>query len=528
MAQDLQSVVRNFDRQQEEQQTAAFAAQKGLPYINLVSYPFVGDILGLIPKAVANQYKIVAFLRSGRTVRVATPDPFAPGLGEAMSELGKGLGISFEPFICSKTSLDYALGRYDQLVAKPKTAPISAHSEDGAKRQSVINSLNDLKQAVDRVSTTELLETLISGAIALEASDIHFEPMANSVHVRFRIDGRLVPALELPEKTYHLLSSRIKTAAKIKLDVKHIAQDGRLTIPLDGEPFDIRVNAMPTTFGQTIELRLLSNHKFLQIDQLNFNPETLQAVIEAVSKPEGLILFTGPTGSGKTTSLYAVLQLLNKPDKKIISLEDPVEYRIEGIEQVQIQPVHEVVNEQSASDEKNRNTQGRNFAGFDFAEALKAALRQDPDIIMVGEIRDKETAEIAVNASLTGHMVMSTLHTNSAAAAFARLIQMGVPKYLLADAITLVVAQRLVRRLCESCNGAKCERCNQTGFHGRLLISEHYQPDSQTVELIKREATLGEFEKHFQELGNKSLLQDGLEKVAQSLTTEEEIRSVVG
>ncbi|MEX0594776.1 MAG: ATPase, T2SS/T4P/T4SS family, partial [Patescibacteria group bacterium] len=277
-----------------------------------------------------------------------------------------------------------------------------------------------------------------------------------------------------------------------------------------------------------IELRLLSNHQFLQLEQLNFNPETLQAIINAVSRPEGLILFTGPTGSGKTTSLYAVLQLLNKPDRKIVSLEDPVEYRIEGIEQVQIQPATEVQAQYSAEKEKQEKTRGTSVAGFDFAEALKAALRQDPDIIMVGEIRDRETAEIAVNASLTGHMVLSTLHTNSSSAAFARLIQMGVPKYLLADAITLVVAQRLVRKLCDNCHGAKCERCNNTGFHGRILISEHYQPDSQTVELIKREATLSEFDKHFQESGNKSLLQDGLEKVAQGLTTEEEIRSVVG
>jgi len=528
MPKDLQSVVKNFDRQQEEQQTAAYAGQKGLPYINLVNYPFIGDILGIIPKEIANQYQVVSFLKSDRTVRVATSDPFAEGLAEVMTDLGKKTGFSFQPFICSQTSVEYALGRYDQLVAKAKTAPVSAHKEEGVSQQKVINNLNELKDRVSRVSTTELLETLLSGAIGLEASDIHFEPMADSVHVRFRIDGRLISALELPEKSYKLLSSRIKTAAKIKLDVAHIAQDGRMTIPMNGEPFDIRVNAMPTTFGQTIELRLLSNHHFLSIDQLNFNPETLQAIVTAVNKPEGLVLFTGPTGSGKTTSLYAVLQMINKPDRKVITLEDPVEYRIDGIEQVQIQPVQEEHQAQTTAEDKAKTSQGRSTAGFDFAEALRAALRQDPDIIMVGEIRDKETAEIAVNAALTGHLVLSTLHTNSAAAAFARLIQMGVPKYLLADAITLVVAQRLVRKLCENCNGAKCEVCNQTGFKGRVLISEHYIPDAQTVELIKREATLSEFEAHFQEMGNKSLLQDGLAKVSTGITTEEEVRSVVG
>ncbi|MEX1051944.1 MAG: GspE/PulE family protein [Patescibacteria group bacterium] len=527
MSQDLQSVVRNFDRQQEEQQVGAFAAQKGLPYINLVSYPFVGDILNLIPEEMAKTYQIAAFLRSGRTVRVASPDPFRAGLAEVMAKLGGELGVTFQPFICSLTSINYALERYQALVAKPKQE-MELTKQQGVSQQQVIGSLQELKDAVSRVSTTELLETIISGALSLDASDVHFEPMAASVHVRFRIDGRLVPALELPEKTYKLLSSRIKTAAKIKLDIKHLAQDGRMTLPLGGAPFDIRVNAMPTSYGQTIELRLLSNHKFLQMDQLNFNPETLQAIIDAVRKPEGLVLFTGPTGSGKTTSLYAVLQLLNQPDKKIITLEDPVEYRLDGIEQVQIQPATEVQAQYSAEKEKQNQTRGSSTASFDFADALRSALRQDPDIIMVGEIRDKETAEIAVNAALTGHLVLSTLHTNSSSAAFARLIQMGVPKYLLADAVTLVVAQRLIRKLCDVCHGSKCDTCNQTGFRGRILISEHYVPDTQTVELIKREATLSEFEQHFTEIGNKTLLQDGLEKVTQGVTTEAEVRSVVG
>lgn len=527
MSQDMQSVVRNFDRQQEEQQVGAFAAQKGLPYINLVSYPFVGDVLGLIPEEMAKTYEIAAFLRTEKTVRVASPDPFKVGLAEVMAELGKKLGVTFQPFICSPTSIRYALERYDTLIAKPKKE-LELTQQQNVSQQEVIGSLQELKDAVSRVSTTELLETIISGALSLDASDVHFEPMATSVHVRFRIDGRLIPAVELPEKTYKLLSSRIKTAAKIKLDIKHVAQDGRMTLPLNGQPFDIRVNAMPTSFGQTIELRLLSAHKFLQLDQLNFNPDTLQAITNSVRRPEGLVLFTGPTGSGKTTSLYAVLQLLNKPDRKIITLEDPVEYRLDGIEQVQVQPTIESVGQYSNEQDKQAQARGASIASFDFADALKAALRQDPDIIMVGEIRDKETAEIAVNAALTGHLVLSTLHTNSSSAAFARLIQMGVPKYLLADAITLVVAQRLVRKLCEVCHGAKCDSCNQTGFRGRILISEHYVPDAQTVELIKREATLGEFEQHFTELGNITLLQDGLEKVSQGITTEEEIRSIVG
>lgn len=523
MVGDLRSVVRNFDRRQEEEQVALYAAQKGLPYVNLVNYPFVGDVLQLIPEETAKQFQLVAFMRLGPVIRVATTDPFQEGVSEIMNQLGAKLGGSFEPFVCSQTSINYALGRYAILV--PKVAPQGAAATTKEQFENRVSSLKELQAAIERVSTTELLDTIISGAVALGASDIHFEPMEKSVHIRFRIDGRLLPIIEIPEKSYHALSSRIKTAAKLKLDVKKAAQDGRMTVSIGGEPTDIRVSTIPTTFGQTVELRLLAKHEMLSIDQLGFSPETYTAVMDAITKPEGLILFTGPTGSGKSTSLYSLLSLLNKPDRKVITLEDPVEYRLDGIEQVQVEPSSETVTT-TRPGKDSRTTEQVVTGSFDFPQALRAALRQDPDIIMVGEIRDRDTAEIAVNAALTGHLVLSTLHTNSAPAAFARLIQMGVPKYLLADAVTLVVAQRLVRRLCPYCQGAGCQQCNNTGYKGRLLIAEHYQPDQQTVELIKREATLGEFEQHFNSLGNKSLVQDGLEKVAQGLTSEAEVKSV--
>lgn len=523
MARDLRSVVRNYDRQQEEQQTALFAASRGLPYVNLVNYPFVGDVLNLIPETTARQFNVVSFMRLGNSVRVASPDPFIGGLGEEMERLGAALQVTFEPYICSVTSIEYALSRFAILVTKPTAA--TTHQSTKEEFAAQISSLKELQAAISRVSTSELLDTIISGAVALEASDIHFEPMEQSVHIRFRVDGRLLPIIDIPEKSYHALSSRIKTAAHMKLDIKKIAQDGRMTLKIGEAPIDIRVNAIPTTFGQTIELRLLANHEMLSIDQLGFSPATLQAIMQNIAKPEGLILFTGPTGSGKSTSLYSVLQLLNRPDRKIITLEDPVEYRLEGIEQVQIEPSGEMITTAHAN-KNGQMTEQTSLGAFDFAQALRAALRQDPDIIMVGEIRDKETAEIAVNAALTGHLVLSTLHTNSAPAAFARLIQMDVPKYLLADAITLVVAQRLVRKLCPYCRGTGCEQCNATGFKGRILIAEHYIPDSQTVELIKREATLGEFEQQFAQSGNLSLLQDGLDKVTKGLTTEAEVRSV--
>lgn len=498
MPQDLRSVVKNFDRAQEEEQTALYAAEHSLPYINLVNYPFIGDVLALIPEDIAQTFEIVAFIKAGRDVRVATTSPFRPGLAEKMTELGTKTQLQFQPFVCSPTSMAYALGRYPILLPHkaPKVTPTTS--------QAGFSSLNDLKSAISRVSTTELLETLIAGAVALNASDVHFEPGSTNIQVRFRIDGKLLPIIDFPEKTYKLLSSRIMTGARIKLDLKTIAQDGRMTMTVNGAPLDIRVNALPSAYGQTIELRLLNYRQFLTMEQLELNEPTRQAVLQAIGRPEGLILFTGPTGSGKTTSLYAVLQLLNTADRKIITIEDPIEYRLEGIEQVQVDPA----------------------AGFDFPQALRAVLRQDPNVIMVGEIRDQETAEIAVNAALTGHLVLSTLHTNSAAAAFSRLLQMQVPKYLLADAVSLIVAQRLVRKLCDVCRGSGCEACHQTGYRGRILIAEHFAPDQSVVELIKREATLGEFQQYFVSTGQTSLLQDGLAKVASGITTEEEIRSV--
>jgi len=507
MAQDLRNVVRAYDRLKEEQQTIEFATAKNLPYVNLVNYPFVGEVLSLIPERLARENQIVAFMKIGEVIRVATPDPFQPNLAAVMTELGRRLGKRFEPHICSLSSLQYALKLYPVLAPKPaEAARVRAESESRAEFAQKISNLRELKEAITKVSTTELLEVILSGALALEATDVHFEPAAEAVNIRFRIDGSLLPIIEIPEKTYRLLSSRLKTSARIKLDQKHLAQDGRFSLVIGNDQIDVRVNVLPSAYGETIELRLLTYKNFLTLEALNFPPATQQAILEAVGKPEGLVLFTGPTGSGKTTSLYAVLQLLNRPDRKIVTIEDPIEYRLSGIEQVQVEP----------------------GSGFDFPQALRATLRQDPDIIMVGEIRDAETAGIAVDAALTGHLVLSTLHTNSAAAAFARLIQMGVAKYLLADAITLVVAQRLVRRICSNCGGKTCEICNFTGFKGRFLIAEHFVPESQTVELIKREATLSEFEELFTKLGNRNLLDDGLNKVAQGLTTEDEIRAVTG
>lgn len=501
MAKDLRGAVKRYERQHEEAQAEAFGQLKGIPYVNLINYPFVSSVISLIPQPMMQQFRVVAFMKIGKTVKVASPDPFQSGLAGAMNQLGENLNINFEPHVCSQSSFDYAIKIYPVLVKEEKknTNQVQEETEERA-----ISSLQDLQKAVETVSTTQLLETLFAGAVALSASDIHFEPSSEIVHVRFRIDGRLLPVVNLPAKSYRAITSRVKTAAHIKLDKLNTPQDGRFSITVGAQPIDIRANTAPTTFGETIELRLLNYKDFLTYEQLGINERTKKAILASINKPSGLVLFTGPTGSGKTTSLYAALSLLNRPDRKIITIEDPVEYRLEGIEQIQIDP----------------------SAGFDFAQALRGVLRQDPNVIMVGEVRDKETGEIAANASITGHLVLSTLHTTNASLAFTRLMQMGVPKYLLADAISLIVAQRLVRKICLNCQGKGCHVCNQTGFKGRILICEHFIPDSKTVDLIRKEAPSSEFQQLFLEEGYQTMLQDGLDKVRQGITTEQEVREV--
>ena len=313
-----------------------------------------------------------------------------------------------------------------------------------------------------------MFETILSGAVAFNASDIHFEPQAEFIRVRFRVDGVLQDVAQVSSDSYHLLNSRVKNLSGLKLNKNAGAQDGRFSIEIGDEKMDVRVSILPATYGEVIELRLLTGKAFLSLDQLGLDEDAKAAILRAIKFETGMIIVTGPTGAGKTTTLYAILKSLNTPDKKIITIEDPVEYKIAGIEQIQVQPDR----------------------GFDFAQALRAVLRQDPNIILVGEIRDKETAEIAINASLTGHLVLTTLHANSAPATFARLIEMGAPGHLLSDAIRLIIAQRLVKR-----------PNHKEGEPGRMVQAQFLEPTAEYTELIKQKASIREFEDLFEKLG---------------------------
>jgi general secretion pathway protein E len=309
---------------------------------------------------------------------------------------------------------------------------------------------------------------------------------------------------DLPVVTYKQIINRIKYLSKLKLDVTH-PQDGRFTIDVVGEEVDIRVATLPATYGEAVVMRLLPKKKsFLTMQNLGFRPDAQAAIEEAISQPQGVILNTGPTGSGKSTTLYAILQKLNTPERKIITMENPVEYRIDGIEQIQI-------------DLENQTA---------FMDILKGSLRQDPDVMMIGEIRDAESASIALQAAMTGHLVLSTLHTNNAASTYARLLEIGVEPYLMGGTMNLIIAQRLVRKVHAECGGKGCAICHNTGYKGRVALVEYIKPTAEIEALVQRKASLREFEEVAKKMGMKTMYEDGQEKIAAGITTKEEVDRV--
>ncbi len=501
---DVDIQLQRISREDEERHTKEEAKKLGLPYINLVDYPFAPDVMALVPEDVANQYRIVAYLKVGDLVRVATHDPENIALKNALEALQTANKIRIEISYCSETSIRYALDSYRLLLPKTKEAKVEVTKEKEVSFEKEIETLEGLKEKITKVTTTELLDVLFAGAIKLDASDIHIEPGEQNFRIRYRIDGVLEEIADLPMSAFHNLLSRIKLLAKLKLDITH-PQDGRFEVKVLDTEVDIRVATLPTSYGEAVGLRLLpKDKKFLKLENLGFPEDVLKMIHQSITKTQGLIINTGPTGSGKTTTLYAILQELNQPGKKIITLEDPIEYRVAGIEQIQISA-------------ENKTS---------FLDALKGSLRQDPDILMVGEIRDQETARIALQAAMTGHLVLTTLHTNNAPAALARLTDIGVEPYLLAGSINLIIGQRLVRLLCKNCQGKGCDICRKTGFKGRAAIVEAVVPSAEIEKLIREKAALRDFEETAQKLGMRTMYEDGLDKVAKGLTTKEEVERV--
>lgn len=531
----INQVYSQLDRKFEEEETQRKASQNKLPYINLYGFPVDSSALAVIPQKVAKELGVVAFYKEGRNIKLGAYDP-----GPALAKLIKDLQADsnyVELYQISKSSLVHFLDGYQKVIQtthKEEEIKITGKELDTSK----IKTLSDLGEHLKNVSTTQLIETILTSALSLESSDIHWEPEPRGVKLRFRIDGVLQDITVLEKDAQHQIISRIKILSKLKLNVVTTPQDGSFSIEYNKSPVDIRVSILPSAFGESIVMRILRQDKgALRFEDLGITGDPLERLEKELQKPNGMVLTTGPTGSGKTTTLYAILNKLNEPGVKIMTLEDPVEYKIAGITQTPIDSA----------------------AGLTFAAGLRAILRQDPDIVMVGEMRDLETAETAAQAALTGHTVLSTLHTNDAASALPRLLDLGVKPFILAPAINAIIAQRLVRKICQFCkqeyapdkkiqarveliiksipeqakiqipkhfkytHSIGCSRCNGLGYKGRIGIYEIFTMNQEIEKLIQNQASTSEIRNQAIKDGMITMAQDGMLKALNAVTDIEEV-----
>ncbi len=511
----------------EERETRIRAQQQGVGYVNLKIFPIQVEILHFLGEEISKKYRLIPYLRLGHLIRVAT-DQITEEKQKVLTDLSRKLRVKFQLVLASPSSIEHGL----ELLAKTRTLfekrKVERITITASQIKQAIKTLAALQSAIKTIPTTQLLELVLAGAVGTRASDVHITPQKEGAVLRFRIDGALQVVTVLSPEAFKGLASRIKYLAKMEINKHDIPQDGSFSFRFDKKELEIRVSCLPTIYGEAFVLRILeANPKMLRLEELGFSQQVIERIKAAIQKPNGLILNTGPTGSGKTTTLYAILNILNQPDKKIITIEDPVEYKLAGAVQI---PVTEKVG---------------------FANGLRSILRHDPDIIMVGEIRDKETAEIAVQASLTGHLVLSTLHTNNAAGAFVRLLDLGVRPFLLAGNINLVIAQRLVRKICPYCRtkvriseekrlfyqrffrvkevpevievGQGCVYCHGTGFLGRVAIGEAIQPSKRLNQLLQNSPTAERIEELAIKEGMVPMIRDGWSKVLAGITTPEEV-----
>lgn len=536
----LQEKFKEIDQRQKELETMAIAKSNRMPYMDLDGFPVDQKALVLIPLEVALQTGAIAFFRDDdKKVRVGLYIPEDFDIQNKIREILDVAGYHPEFYVISERSLKRGLAAYKAVVSpEKKRGKVDVSAEELQSASQEIKALSELEDKLKRVPVSQVLEAILAGAVVGDASDIHFEPEEELVVLRFRIDGVLTEVAQLAKDAYPRLVSRIKLEAGLKINVSDRPQDGRLSIVLEGDELDIRVSVLPTAYGETIVLRLLGTGAIgLTLDDLGVRDAAKTVLREQISKPNGMILITGPTGSGKTTTLYAALQFLNREDKKIITLENPIEYQIEGISQTQIDP-------------------GK---GLTFSAALRSVLRQDPDVVMVGEIRDLDTAEIAMQAALTGHIVFSTLHTNDSSGVIPRLIDLGVRPFTVAPALNAVVAQRLVRRIREECKTeyeptkeelaylqeklgdlypeegvttlygvGECADAIGGGYEGRLGVFEVFEVDSQVEQMINERASSQDIMTYVTEKqGMITMLQDGLLRAIEGETTIDEVRRVL-
>ncbi len=543
---DTDKLLRKMRDESEEQQAARIADENKLTYIDLNIFPVSIEDVRTVSFEDSKKYQITVFQKTGREVHVALIDPKNKETLDFIESLKNDNGWNMHIYVISLSSLKKIWKRYEEapFMASLEKMQISLTGSDLEKFEQDFGGLLELKKKIRDIPTTQVVTIIMAGAVKMKASDVHFEPQKEQVRLRFRIDGVLQEIGDLPPDIYRFILSRIKMMGKMKINVRDMAQDGHFSIDLENGGFNVRVNTIPGNHGESIVMRLLNQSDImLSVEDLGLRGLAYEQLQKQIEQPNGMILTTGPTGSGKTTTLYAIINKLNTPDIKIITIEDPIEYEVKGISQTQI--------------EKDRN--------YTFAEGLRAIVRQDPDVILVGEIRDEETSDISVNAALTGHLVLSTLHTNNAPASIPRFIELGVKPNLIAPSVNAFIAQRLVRKLCEHCKEAYtpaqetissikkilsiispkakveipknieklyrpvgCPKCHNLGYKGRIGIFEVLTINEEIEKLILEMGGEREIAQAAMEDGMITMAQDGILKAVSGETSMEEVWRATG
>jgi len=536
--------MRDIGVKEKEREAQVKAAMAGFQYIDLQGFPISPETLITFSEEESKELGVICFFRGSNDIRIGAVDPQNQKLQAIAKKIAKEQRSEVKIYLISEHSFDFAFKLYSAVPKVRKfISGVEITEQDIKKFEKEIQTFKDLNDKLKEVSITDMFTLIISAAIKARSSDIHIEAEEKGVKVRFRIDGILHDAAELESKVWPQVVARVKLVSKLKINIEDRPQDGRFTIFLTNEKIDVRVSALPTSYGESVVMRLLMSSAIgLAFEDLGLRGKAFEALKMEITKPNGMIVTTGPTGSGKTTTLYAVLNKLNDPGTKIITIEDPVEYKLAGINQSQV--------------DHSKN--------YTFANGLRSILRQDPDIVMVGEVRDLETAEIAINAALTGHLVITTLHTNDAAGTIPRLLSMQVKPYLLAPAINAMIGQRLIRKICKNCKkeaeldnrtlsrvmeilaeipeksgfqvskeelkrlkfykGGGCEECQGLGYKGRIGIFEVMTMNKE-VETLILNGNVSEYD--MRAIGIKygmiTMIQDGLLKAVDGITTVEEV-----
>ena len=534
----LQQKIKNINLKEKEDEVNQTAQVLGLPYINLEGFPIGPEILTTLPKAQAKELKTICFFNNGQEIRLGTVD-YNDAIKKLEAELKENLFAHVSTYLISEHSFEHAAKLYDTLPEVKKFATGVVITEaDLQKFETEVKSFRDLNEKIQHTSVTEVVTFMVASAIGARASDIHIEAEENEIKIRFRIDGVLNDVASLKKDQWSKVASRIKNLAGLKINITDKPQDGRFSIYKKDERVDVRVSTLPTAFGESIVMRLLlsSQAATLSFEDLGLKGESFKILEREIHRPNGMIITTGPTGSGKTTTLYAILRQLNNPDTKIITIEDPIEYELKGINQSQ-------VNED-----------------YTFAKGLRSIVRQDPDIIMVGEIRDLETTEIAIQAALTGHLVLSTIHTNDAFGTIPRFLALGAKPFLLAPSLNVAIGQRLVRRLCDCKKEAVltpdefahvkklietlpekykinqdasalkfytaggCEKCQGIGYFGRVGIYEIMPIEGEIKEAVTQgNISEDQIKAMANRMGVMTMAQDGILKAIEGTTSVDEV-----